>query len=95
MDHEYLTRAKHPQPIVVKFNNVLATKSAKQVSQVSSNERRTLLTTCCIISALKSAIPPAMIFPRVHVKQRKTVEAPAATLGLAAPTDWMTAELFS
>ena len=53
------------------------------------------MTTCCIINALGSAIPTAMTFSRVHVKQRMTLEAPAATLGLATPTGWLTAELFS
>ena len=80
---------------MTKSDNVMAAESSKQVSQVSASERGTLVTTCCIINALKSALPPAMIFPRVHVNQRMTAEAPAVTLGLATPTDWMTAELFS
>ena len=35
------------------------------------------MTTCCIINALGLALSPAMIFLRVHVKQRMTAEAPA------------------
>ena len=79
---------------VAKLCNVLAEKGVKQVSQVSSAERGTLVTTCCIINALSSAVPPVMVFPRKHPKKWMIADTPAATLDLASPLGWMIAELF-
>ena len=79
---------------VQKAPNVIALKGTKQVSQVASAERRTLVTTCCIINALGNALPPAMVFPRAKFKQHMINEAPSGTLGLAQPSGWMTSELF-
>ena len=65
---------------VQKAPNVNALKSTKQVSQVASAERGTLVTTCCIINASENALPPAMVFPRARFKQHMINEAPSGTL---------------
>ena len=75
-------------------NNIITLKGVKQVAQVTSAERGTLVTTCCIINALGHALPPVMVFPRTHFKQYMINEAPPGTLGLAQPTGWMTSVLF-
>lgn len=73
---------------------VLAIRGQKQVSKVTSAEKGTLVTTCCIINALGQALPPVMIYPRVHFKDHMTVGAPNGTLGLANPSGWMNGALF-
>ena len=67
-------------------NNIITLKGVKQVAQVTSAERRTLVTTCCIINALGHALPPVMVFPRTHFKRYMINEAPPGTLRLAQPT---------
>ncbi|XP_072380917.1 uncharacterized protein [Diabrotica undecimpunctata] len=66
----------------------------KQVSQCTSGDRGVLVTTCSIICAGGYALPPAMVFPRVHFKEMMIQDAPAGTLGLAASSGWMNRELF-
>lgn len=71
----------------------LAKKGTKQVSKIQSSERGTLVTTC-IVNASGHAIPPAMVFPRVHFKSHMITGAPPGTLGLATKTGWMNTECF-
>lgn len=44
---------------------VIALKGQKQVGQVTSAERGTLVTACCIVAANGNSTPPFLIFPRV------------------------------
>lgn len=77
-----------------KPTRVIAEKGAKEVSQMVSAERGVLVTTCCIIAANGSFIPPAMVFPRKNFKPWMLKGAPPGTLGLANPSGWMTKEKF-
>lgn len=79
---------------VQKPKKVFASKSTRQLNKVTSAERGTLVTTCCIVSASGSALPPAMVFPRKNFKNYMLSGAPAGTIGLAQPTGWMIGELF-
>ncbi|KAJ8957110.1 hypothetical protein NQ318_007325 [Aromia moschata] len=79
---------------VQKFLKVLAVKGSKQVNKVTSGERGTLVTTCCIVNATGQYLPPAMVFPRTHFKDHMLKGAPPGTLGLATPSGWMNAVLF-
>lgn len=79
---------------VQKPRKVLASKAARQLNKVTSAERGTLVTTCCIVSATGSTLPPVMIFPRKKFKTHMLNGAPPGTLGLAQPTGWMTGEMF-
>ena len=54
---------------VQKPRNVVTLKGQKQVSQVTSFKRGTLVTTCCLVNALGYSLPPVMIFPQVNFKQ--------------------------
>lgn len=74
--------------------NVIAQRGTKQVSQTTSFERGTLVTTCCIINALGSFLPPIMVFSRAHFKDHMIKDAPTGTIGLAMPSGWMTSKLF-
>ena len=79
---------------VQKPQNVLALKGSKQVTQVSSADRGTLVTTCCIINSLGHALPPFMVFLQKFFKDPMVFGAPTGTLGLANPSGWMTSDLF-
>lgn len=80
---------------VQKPKRVFASKSSRQLNKVTSAERGTLVTTCCIVSATGTALPPVMVFPRKNFKTHMLTGAPSGTLGLAQPTGWMTGELFA
>ena len=73
---------------------VLAATGQRQVAQVQTAERGTMVTVCSIVSAAGTALPPAMIFPRKNFVDRMVNGAPPGTLGLAAQSPWMTGELF-
>ncbi|KAJ8958571.1 hypothetical protein NQ314_006384 [Rhamnusium bicolor] len=79
---------------VQKCAKVLVVKGQKQIGKVTSAEKGTLITTCCIINAAGNSLPPIMIFPCVHFKQHMLVGDPIGTLGLATPSGWMNTELF-
>lgn len=78
---------------VHRSGKVLARKGTN-VAKVTSGERGTLVTTCCIISATGQALPPAMVFPRKNFKPHMLHGAPPGTLGLAAASGWMNADIF-
>ncbi|KAF2886067.1 hypothetical protein ILUMI_20105 [Ignelater luminosus] len=61
---------------VQSLKRVIAQKGCKQISSVTNAERGQLVTTCNIICARDHALPPAMVFPRVHFEEHQ--EAPSA-----------------
>ena len=73
---------------------IIAAKGAKQVGQITSGERGTLVTMCGTINAQGNHIPPLMIFPRVHFRNTMLTGAPPGSLGLANPSGWMNGEIF-
>lgn len=79
---------------VQKPQRVLAPLGRKSIGKVTSGERETLVTTCCIVSASGNFLPPVMIFPRKYFKSNMIKNTPAGTLGLATPTGWMNGTLF-
>lgn len=79
---------------VQKPQKVIAPKGRKNIGKVTSGERGTLVTTCCIISASGVALPPVMVFPRKNFKEFMIKNTPSGTLGLATPTGWMNCQIF-
>ena len=73
---------------------VIAGKGVKQVGQVTSAERGTLVTMVGCINALGNFIPPFLIFPRVHFRSHMLKGAPTGTKGDANPSGWINAEIF-
>lgn len=61
---------------VQKPKKVFASKSSRQLNKVTSAERGTLVTTCCMVSAIGSALPPAMVFKRKKCKTHMLTGAP-------------------
>ncbi|GFO01393.1 tigger transposable element-derived protein [Plakobranchus ocellatus] len=79
---------------VQRQTRVLAPKGHKQVGQITSAERGVLVTTCCIVSASGTALPPVFVFPRKNFKGFMLHGSPEGSLGLAHPSGWMTKENF-
>ena len=73
---------------------VIAGKGVKQVGQVTSAERGTLVTMVGCINALGNFIPPFLIFPRVHFRSHMLKGAPTGTKGDANPSGWINTEIF-
>ncbi|CAH2004583.1 unnamed protein product [Acanthoscelides obtectus] len=72
---------------------VLASKKAKQVGQVTSSERGTLVTVCFAVNAI-CVIPPFFIFPRIKYREDFVCDDPEGSNGDAYSTGWMTAGSF-
>lgn len=79
---------------VHKPQKVIAPKGKKGIGKVTSGERGTLVTTCCIIGASGNALPPVMVFPRKKFKDNMIKNTPPGTLGLVSPTGWMNSTIF-
>ncbi|XP_034234265.1 uncharacterized protein LOC117641222 [Thrips palmi] len=73
---------------------IVSPKGQKQVHQVKSQERGVSVTTCCIIGAHGSVLPPVMIFPRKFFKSNMLINAFPGTLGLANLNGYMTTATF-
>ncbi|XP_072380696.1 uncharacterized protein [Diabrotica undecimpunctata] len=76
-------------------HKVVAQKGVKQLNQCTSAERGLLATTCAIIRANGTFLPPVIVFPRKKFNTIMLNSAPPGTLGLANPSGWITAELFT
>lgn len=87
LDETSTTTVQKPQKVV-------APKGRKCIGKVTSGERGTLVTTCCIIGASGIVLPPVMVFPRKHFKEHMIKNTPSGTLGLATPTGWMNSTIF-
>ena len=79
---------------VQKPKKVLAEKGTKQLGQIVSAERGSLVTIVCCINAAGQSLPPAYVFPRVHYKDHMMTGSPPGSKGFANPSGWMTNELF-
>lgn len=73
---------------------VIAARGSKQVGQITSAERGSLVTVCCAVNAAGSAIPPFFVFPRVHYKTMMTNGGPPGCVGTATPSGWMNTATF-
>lgn len=73
---------------------VVAPLGQKQVGQVTSAERGSLITFIGIISAQGNYLPPVYIFPRVRFKDSFIRNTPLNSLGLCNRSGWITSELF-
>lgn len=79
---------------VQKPPNIIAQKGCKQVSQITSAERGTLVTLCCFINASGGTIPPVFIFPRAKVADYMSFGAPSGSLICVHKSGWMTSDNF-
>lgn len=75
-------------------NKIIAQRGQKQVGQITSAERGTLVTMCGTINAMGNCIPPYLIFPRVHFKENMIKNGPIGAMGGASSNGWITSKLF-
>lgn len=73
---------------------IIGERGSKQIGQVTSAERGTLVTTLFFINASGGFLPPVFIFPRVHYKDVMLSNGPPGALGLANLSGWMNEECF-
>lgn len=100
----YLSRKLGPDQIynvdetalttVQSTNKVVATLGQKQVGQITSAERGTLVTMIGAINAIGNSVPPLLVFPRKNFKQHMLVGAPPGSEGAANPSGWSSKEIF-
>ena len=76
-------------------DKIIAGRGSKQVGQITSGERGTLVTLCCAVNALGNSVPPFFIFPRVYFKETMLSDAPPGSKGMAHPSGWMTSDIFA
>lgn len=79
---------------VQKPPKVIAPKGEKQIGQITSAERGTLVTLSGSVNAIGNSIPPLLIFPRVHFREHMLRGAPPGTKGAANPSGWMSSDIF-
>ena len=75
-------------------DKVIAQTGQKQVGQVTSGERGTLVTMCACINAIGNSVPPLFIFPRVNFKVFMLNNAPVGSLVAANKSGWMNSDTF-
>ena len=81
---------------VPQTEKVIGQKGRKQVGQVTSRERRELVTQVGIICANGNALPPVWVFPRVRFDESRMMSGAAVgALGLVHKSGWMTSENFT
>lgn len=87
LDETALTTVHNPP-------NIIGQKGLKQIGQVTSGERGVLVTACCFINAMGNSVPPYLIFPRVHFKDRMLTGGPPGIGGGASKSGWVNSLLF-
>ncbi|KAK6979630.1 tigger transposable element-derived protein [Biomphalaria glabrata] len=75
----------------------IAQKGDKRVGAIVAQERGTLVTVCCSISASGNHIPPFLVFPRVNVQDHWRLTLPPISVveGHPKASGWMTQENFT
>lgn len=76
------------------ITKILAEKGQKQVGQLTSSERGTLISLCGTINALGNSIPPFLIYPRKKITDVMLKGTPHGTKGTGTQKGWMTSEAF-
>ena len=73
---------------------IFATRGRKQVGVLTSAERGRHFTVVCSMNAVGNYIPPAIIFPRINMKNELMDQAPTGAVGFAQENGWMNTEVF-
>jgi hypothetical protein len=69
-------------------SKIIAPKGVKQIGSATSAERGSLVTMIAAVNAVGNSLPPMLIFPRVHFKDRMLFGGPAGCIGAANPSGW-------
>lgn len=79
---------------VLQAPKVIAPKGKKQVGQIVSGERGTLVTFCATVIASGNTVPPLYIFPRTRIKDAYLTGSVTGSIAHGSKTGWMTTEIF-
>ncbi|XP_063537709.1 uncharacterized protein LOC134747074 [Cydia strobilella] len=79
---------------VQKPNRVIARRGDKQVSAMTSAERRTLVTVALAVNAIGNHLPPMFIFPRKRFQDHFIRDGPVGSVGSGNASGWMQEEDF-
>lgn len=75
-------------------SKIIAPKGVKQIGSATAAERGSLVTMIAAVNAIGNSLPPMLIFPRVHFKDRMLFGGPAGCIGAANPSGWSTEVTF-
>lgn len=75
-------------------SKIVAPKGVKQIGSATSAERGHLVTMIAAVNAVGNSLPPMLIFPRVHFKDRMLFGGPPGCIGSANITGWSNKETF-
>ena len=78
----------------VRNAKVIACRNEKQVGKLTSGERGVLATVLYAVNAAGNSIPPMLVFPRVILRDHMMKGAPPDSIGVANPSEWMSAACF-
>lgn len=73
---------------------VLSRRGRKQIGQITSAERGSLVTVALAVSAAGVRCPPYFVFPRARFQLHFLNGAPSGAVGGANPSGWINADLF-
>jgi len=71
-------------------SKVIARKGAKQTGELTSGEKRQLVTVELAVNAFASTVPSMFVFPRVNFREGFIRDGPTGCIGVAHPPGWMT-----
>ena len=74
---------------------IITNKGEKQVGQIVSADRGTLVTLCAAVNAIGNSIPSLLIFPRVNFREHMLAGAPPGSIGDATRSGWMNKDIFT
>lgn len=79
---------------VLQAPRIIAPAGKKQVGQIVSAERGTLVTVCATVSATGFPVPPMYIFPRVRMKDSFLNNSVPGAIGHTSKSGWVNADIF-
>lgn len=82
IDETGITTAQKP-------DRIIARRGFKQIGQLTSAERGTLVTLTVAVFASGNSIPPIFIFPKVNFRNHFIRDDPVGSVGDANPSGWM------
>ncbi|XP_063232742.1 uncharacterized protein LOC134536762 [Bacillus rossius redtenbacheri] len=78
-----------------KLQKVVASKGKKQISNLTSAERGSLITTVTCMNAAGTFVPPLFVFPRKNMKAELMDGAPPGSISACHISGWIQTDIFS
>ncbi|XP_039304742.1 uncharacterized protein LOC105194808 isoform X3 [Solenopsis invicta] len=81
--------------IQCKIPQIVCLKGKRQIGLLTADDRESLITVICSMSAGGTFIPPMIIFPRKNMIDIVMKGAPAGSIGRCHPSGWVQTHLFT